>query len=311
MGDRAYEAVKPDNTYRISVVGDSFTFGPRMQPEDTFSKRLERWLNLNQQNPRVEVINRGISGTATHHQVNTVTQELSGKPDVIVLEITLNDAEEHQLTREQREAEFGTTAFDTPILKHIHLLRFIVTRLNNAESRRAYIRYHADSFTNPKTSQRFKNAVATIAERCKNSGVKLFAVVFPLFDFPFDERYPFTQTHELIGKTLQESGIPHLDLLSAFDGIPNERLLVLPGIDNHPNEIANRIAAERILMYMRRNHLIPPGSFPARAYKQRQNLQEKRMRFRGKKHTDEAGEVPQIEAQETPTESTTVQQPQE
>src|SRR6187397_49649 len=48
LRDRKPALPKPAHTLRIAVAGDSFTFGPSMQYDDTFSKRLERLLNLNQ-----------------------------------------------------------------------------------------------------------------------------------------------------------------------------------------------------------------------------------------------------------------------
>lgn len=59
---------KPD-TFRIIVVGDSFTFGPNMQYADTFPKKLEWMLNLNSSAQRVEVINRGVCGASTVSEV--------------------------------------------------------------------------------------------------------------------------------------------------------------------------------------------------------------------------------------------------
>lgn len=297
MEDAAYTSIKQSDVFRISVLGDSFTFGPRMQLEDTFPKRLERWLNLNQQSPRVEVINRGFSGSSTKDQVNLARTELRGKPDLLILQITLNDAEEHRLSPEEKAARFGASQLQVPLLKNLRFLQFIFNRLNNTASRKEYVRYHASSFEKPETYEPFRKSLQSIAASCKDNGTKIIAVIFPMFDFPFNENYPFQKTHEIIQSTLRSIEVPFLDLLPIYDGIPNEHLLVVPGIDNHPNEIAHRMAAERILLYLRRNHLLPPGSFPVRTYKHRQNLRERRVKPREKKlGKSEESEVVDTEA---------------
>lgn len=79
------------------MVGDSFSFAPQMQYDDSFSKRLERLLNANAtdspKSPRAEVINLGVPGHSTVHEVRTVEEALKLSPDLVLLQITLNDAE--------------------------------------------------------------------------------------------------------------------------------------------------------------------------------------------------------------------------
>jgi hypothetical protein len=42
LRDREFPLEKPPNTYRILMLGDSYTFGIGSNLEDTFSKRLEK-----------------------------------------------------------------------------------------------------------------------------------------------------------------------------------------------------------------------------------------------------------------------------
>jgi hypothetical protein len=59
--DKEYSLNKPKDTYRIAVIGDSFTFGDGVLLNETFVKLLEKRLN---QNPdlKYEVINFGVYG---------------------------------------------------------------------------------------------------------------------------------------------------------------------------------------------------------------------------------------------------------
>ena len=49
--DHRYNKEKAENTFRIAVVGDSFTKGGKVAFDDSFAKRLERALNRNQSQP--------------------------------------------------------------------------------------------------------------------------------------------------------------------------------------------------------------------------------------------------------------------
>ena len=93
LRDRAYSAAKPAGTFRIAVVGDSFSFAPYMQFDDTFAKRLERMLNLNKTSSKVEVINYGLPRLSTSNEVKYVEQAVGEGADLVILQITLNDAE--------------------------------------------------------------------------------------------------------------------------------------------------------------------------------------------------------------------------
>jgi hypothetical protein len=56
---------------------------------------------------------------------------------------------------------------------------------------------------------------------------------------------------------MQQLGVPVLDLSAMYQGIPLERLQVIPGVDRHPNEIAHRMAAEKIYLWLESQEMIP------------------------------------------------------
>jgi lysophospholipase L1-like esterase len=267
---------KEKDTFRIAVVGDSFTFGPNMQFDDTFAKRLERFLNLNAAAKRVEVLNRGFSGYSTAQEVDVVKQALVDSADLIVLEITLNDGEPHLLSREDKKALFEASYLDWKIFKVWSSLGFILSRVHNSQSHKAYINYHSKFFKEPASLAVFDDAIGKIQKIAASQNVPVIAMVFPMFDFPFDASYPFADVHQIIGQTLASHSIKTLDLRGAYTHIPPARLQVIPGVDSHPNEIANRIAAERLLAFLASNKLVPEESVPTRMYPQRRAMQTRK-----------------------------------
>ena len=51
--------------------------------------------------------------------------------------------------------------------------------------------------------------------------------------------------HEELDRFWRQLGVPHLDLLPVYAGIPGQELVVNP-YDAHPNEYANRLAAKAV-----------------------------------------------------------------
>jgi GDSL-like Lipase/Acylhydrolase family len=267
---------KPPGTFRVIAVGGSFTFGPHLQLDDTYPRRLERMLNLNSPAPlQAEVYNYGFSGTSTYGQLPFVGTALANHADLLILQITLNDAEEHPLSPSEKATVFGAPPFTTGLLSHFRLFRFIGARFHNSQTHRRYIDYHHGKFANPATYQLFRNGIHEIAQKCRAAGVPVVFTLFPMFDFPLDEKYPFTETHKIVRDTVAETGSPFLDLFARFAGIPHERLQVIPLKDSHPNEIAHRIAAETILRFLTNRKLIPESLQPIRVYRARKNLRER------------------------------------
>ena len=270
LSDFSYSEKKSANTFRIAVVGDSFSFGPYMQFDDTFAKRLERWLNLNGNGPKVEVINYGVPSYSTTNEVAIVEKALQNDADLILLQITLNDPELKPLRPQGSvDPEAGQPTIRSSLLKHWKSLSYLLARIHNTLSVRRYEKHYANLFSNWKTFGPFKDALGRISQLCKKHGKPVVAVVFPLFGHSVDERYPFRPIHTKVAQTLAQFEIKSIDLLEAYHGIPLERLQVLPGQDRHPNEIAHRIAAERLMEWLPSTGYLPAQLYPAFTSKHR------------------------------------------
>lgn len=267
---------KPAENFRIAVIGDSYSFAPYMQFTDAFPKVLERMLNLHESAPyssyssesmlqsrsKAEVVNYGVPGYSTSHEVAAAEEALRNGADLLLLQITLNDPEL------KGYRPIGITLFNTfgklevsgwkrTLLENFQLLSFVITRLHNEKTRRDYIDYFHKLFTDPKGRKLFEESLAKIALLAKESNRPIRAVIFPLFGLPINDRYPFADLHTLTAEILNQKGIPYLDLLDLYKNIPIDRLQVIPGEDRHPNEIGHRMAAERIYDYLVEQRLIP------------------------------------------------------
>lgn len=94
---RDYEIPKPKNTFRILMLGDSFTLGWGVQISETFSKHLEKLLAEKIKNKKIEVINAGYANGFTWDEAYLFTKArgLSYEPDLIIENVWIgNDIRE-------------------------------------------------------------------------------------------------------------------------------------------------------------------------------------------------------------------------
>jgi lysophospholipase L1-like esterase len=281
LKDYAYAPTKPENTFRIAVVGDSYSFAPYMQFTDAFPKVLERMLNLNDVPTRAEVINFGVPGYSTTHEIEEVGTALKMQSDLVILQITLNDPELKPY-RPTGIREFGRFGAYEPggwlgaASTYWQSLRFVLERLHNNHTAREYERYFLELFENGRSRKVFEDALRQIRDRCVAANVPLVAFIFPLFGLPLDDSYPFHPIHRQVSELLSKEGIPHDDLFERYRGIPLERLQVIPGRDRHPNEIAHRMAAEHLYEFLTASKFIPPEFHIRRKFQGRTQIIKER-----------------------------------
>jgi lysophospholipase L1-like esterase len=255
--DYYYPVQKPSGTFRIATIGDSFTFGDLIALDDTYSKRLERMLNLNEGAPRVEVLNFGVSGYSSYQERQVLKTALQYSPDLVVLQITLNDPELHSFIPRREVIQKDGLVHAHGIWDHWKNLDLIFTRLENTHLRNEYHEYFLKLFSAPRTIKNFEKGLAKIKLFSSRGNIPVVAVLFPLFSEPLDNTYPFTSLHQKVAEEAAKFNIPLLDLFDTYRGIPPIRLEVLPGENAHPNEIANRMAAEEIYRWLSEQRLLP------------------------------------------------------
>jgi hypothetical protein len=90
LRDKEYSIEKPPHTFRILIVGDSFTEGDGVFSHETFSKRLEE--KLQQGGKNFEVINAGVgSYSSLLEYLYVKNYGLQLQPDLVILNFDLSD----------------------------------------------------------------------------------------------------------------------------------------------------------------------------------------------------------------------------
>jgi hypothetical protein len=92
LRDYEYPYQKGENTYRIALLGDSFTQAIQIPLEDTYQQILENMLNSGRMSTHFEVINYGIGGFGTTHEYFVFLHHvLEYRPDMVLLGFTFEN----------------------------------------------------------------------------------------------------------------------------------------------------------------------------------------------------------------------------
>lgn len=264
---RSYNLTRPAEGFRILAVGDSFTWGHGVLPEDAWPDRLQMRLDHLAGHGRFEVINWSRAGWNTVMEYRSLREILPRLAvDLVVLAFVLNDPE----PTDPAEIERLRDRLAPPehpgvwrwLIDRSRLAALVETRLENTRLRRELTRYYHELYEVGGWKQ-CKAALRRLDKLVEAEGVPLVLVIFPIFDHQLDESYPYAELHRLITDTAERLDIRYLDLLSAYRQIDGRRLAVEPFSDAHPNELAQRLAAEAILHYLRRQGLVPLRSRPS------------------------------------------------
>ena len=239
---------KPAGTRRVVVMGDSFAWGAGIEYEDTWAQRLERGLTRRHLE-RWETVNLALPGlSATDYSAQLPAEALAYSPDLVVLGWVLNDAETKEQMKERERGYSLEEGRQPSLFDASALARFVRARLTATRAARERIEYHRSLYRDSDPGwQEARRSLKTIGALLRERGVPWIVAIFPLFGNPLDERYPFTEAHTRVAQAAAESGARVVDLLPAYRGLRPELLVVNGEKDEHPNEIAHRIAAGVLL----------------------------------------------------------------
>jgi hypothetical protein len=252
---------RPPGVRRVVSLGDSFAWGASVEFDDAYPQRLERGLNRRRRE-RWEVVNLALPGMNTVDQAAQLEQEgMAYEPDVVLLGFVLNDSEDAVAAEARRADEWEQERPGPPrgALDRSALLRMVRTRLwATAENRRRISGYKSMYADDAPGWVAARQALKSMGALSRARGVPLVVVIFPLFGNPLDGRYPFPEVHEKVAEAAAETGAKVVDLLPSYRGLRWD-LLVVDGVDDeHPNEIAHRIAANVILRAL--DDVVPGGA---------------------------------------------------
>jgi lysophospholipase L1-like esterase len=244
---------------RVMVLGDSFTEGQGVREADTCPRRLERLLNEGG-GRRWEVRNCGRRATDFPALFATFEQLLAWDPDVVVHAMVLNDAERApEFEARQRylndwivdQARWADPDAPAGPAFAPRLLAFGEEAVRRWRVGRDSTRWYRDMYGEPNRAgwQRTQGYLREMDRRMRARGGRFVVLLWPLL-VGLEGGYPFEDVHHTLARFFTEAGIPSHDLLPVLRGRRSADLWVYP-VDMHPNEEANRLAAESLAPVLR------------------------------------------------------------
>lgn len=269
---------KPEKTFRIAVLGDSFTFGEGVDFKDIYSQKLVKLLKEKYVDEDIvfESYNFGVGGYNMEQTLLAFKEfALKTSPDAVVLGYTLNDAESPLftldasgmgITRRPREIDVREGLSD-PLAPDSFIFRSRVARLiwkilrARQDSSKTIAHYDYLYSQGSPGWNKAKEALTEFIETCREYNIPCYVVCFPLL-YSLDDNYPFGAIHELLRKEVASSGYSRayfVDLFSDLKGKKYTDLWVHP-TDQHPNEVVHDLAAKAIFNSLNDN--LDPGRSP-------------------------------------------------
>jgi hypothetical protein len=240
-----YSPVLQPGKHRVTFIGDSFTAGHGIKNvEDRFPNLVRR------AHPEWEIQVLAMVGLDTGmEQVWLNRAFIKGyQVDQVVLVYCLNDIGD--LMPEQSEAMVQILAHQGGWLpENSYFVNLLYHRYKAAHLPlvKDYFGYVREAYRGPLWEQQQKRLKA-FRDSVQAHGGRLAVVTFP-FLHALGPHYECQFIHDQLDQFWRELHVPHLDLLPVYKDLPPSRLTVNP-YDAHPNELANKLAADAINKFL-------------------------------------------------------------
>jgi hypothetical protein len=253
--EREFSAFPAPDTYRIAIVGDSFTFGQGIPDDARLSNLLEK--RLNEGDRSFEVLNFGISGAETIDEIKTLKQfVLPNHPDFVMLQWFVNDIDDHT-TAHSRPMPLLPSKTLVQMLRRRSALYYLLN--HEWEMLQTSFGGGGDTvlarFREPDGSYARKYAmllgqfIATV----QSSGVPIAILIYPqLADAhgtPAD--YPEGDVLDFVMHVCADHNITCLDLRQVFAGVEPSMRLWANRMDAHPGRLAHEMVADYVMQMLR------------------------------------------------------------
>lgn len=243
--DKEYSLKKPENTYRILVLGDSFTLGWGVPIKDVYSEVLEKMLNENIKGKKFEVINTALGNYNTQMEYEFLKEKgLKLNPDMVIVGFYPNDPE---LT-----VKFDEKSISTFIKRHSYIYAFfwdrivkLKTRIELARNKRSYTGYvhnlYRSDFEGRKIMEISLNGIIDLS---KQNSITPVVVILPQFFGNF-ENYEFKEVYPTVSSITSRKNALTIDILPYFKN-NSVKDVIVSFEDAHPNKLGHSIIAKAI-----------------------------------------------------------------
>ncbi|MBU1652299.1 hypothetical protein KKA00_08770 [bacterium] len=217
LRDREIPLNKPDNSFRLAIVGNSVTIGHEVAQHELFTEILEDSLNARyQQRPSIEVINAGQANYDINHFLPfTEYFVYPYDPDLIVYQFCWNDIAARALLRKARFPEdVGEKSFQRLLLMH----SAIYLKLYRLSNTRAFGQKLVNYYKDAALMSEFYRYLWDWERDVQSRQIRFAMMIVPLgIEVEATDRYPdlarqFIHQRGLIIAECERNGIPVINL---------------------------------------------------------------------------------------------------
>ena len=232
---------------RITVVGDSFTYGYGLRNvDDRFANRIR---HLHPEWEIHVVAKPGLDTSTEVDALHVLTVSNGYRLDWVVLVYQINDIGEVMPGWVEGYKKMMADPFrQSWLCENSYFVNLFYHRWQLSQN--AYMRKYFDeveaAYRGPLWETE-KLGLLALNNLTKLRGGRLLVVTFPYMD----AMLRFQPVHEQLDRYWRERGVPHLDLLPVFTN-QSPAKLVVNAHDAHPNEFAHELAAKAIDEFLRR-----------------------------------------------------------
>ncbi len=241
----------------IAFLGDSWTYGSGVTPDETFVRKADVWLNARSRG-QFKTINLGAPGADTIQEwaiYNRARDQI--RPRVLVQVLTPNDMDVDLYLNANPvlDSFFARTS----LLAHFKSLQRVEATIRGIKAAQAitdYFRGGATPASRERSWRIISDGIASTKSLVEEAGGVHVLVRCPRLTSLKD--YPLREVHQRTGEIAARLGIPYLDLLEPFLSRQDTKW-VLPD-DEHPNAAGHALIGEHIAEFLWRSVLpaIPP-----------------------------------------------------
>lgn len=247
LRDLEYSLDKPANTFRVAVLGDSFTMPEGVPIEEAYHTLLEERFNALNNGEKYEFINFAVAGYSLIQYVTTIRRKvLEYKPDVILIGFcAANDSKLPNMDNFNRPYKVKSEANG---FFHFYSLELLgnIYKTYYKKLRGRYSGYNADP----------QYVETQFAELSKISNENRIPIVIAYID-----NKAASADLDLVRQSALRHGFEFIDGTVNFGAeISDQHIIYLT--DKHPNGAANRILAETLYPALQK---IEPFRIPLRA----------------------------------------------
>ena len=272
---RDYGYLKPDNTIRILVVGDSLTEAFQVEESESYSQLLENGLKTSFSNVNFEVLNMGIAGYGTEREYYVFKNKgLKFNPDIVILGFfTGNDFSDNMAEKINPEASFSefrdfknkiklffrnySTAWRF-ILRQKSRNRFLayLKNINRTEPNQEFGQRNGQLEAEAQ-ADRSALLIINFKKLADKNSIDLVVAVLPAVGQVYSDKdgnrdYLTENLSQNLLSFLKKEKIDYIDLLPHFKDwvkLNPDKTLYLP-LDGHPSKYGHQVIAESIANYL-------------------------------------------------------------